>query len=140
MKRPIYNEGSPITLLSEYQIREHKYVIDSVARKHKISPNAYGTQRLVLSNLLHIPFEDRGGIMGFEILPIKEDDINDVFELTSSLPWKPRRFRVNNLTSPELITTEEAPKLDPKPDPEGAIWTANLPSVSPNDRSSAIDE
>ena len=32
-----YNEHSPITLLSEYQIREHGLVIDSVAAKHKAS-------------------------------------------------------------------------------------------------------
>lgn len=29
-----YNPLSPITLLSEYQIREHGLVIDSVAKKH----------------------------------------------------------------------------------------------------------
>ena len=66
----VYNEGSPVTLLSEYQIRDHGYVVDSVAAKHRSSQTTFGTQRLVLNNLIHIPFEDRGGIMGFEILPI----------------------------------------------------------------------
>ena len=32
-----YNAGSPITLLSEYQVREHGYIVDSVATKHKTS-------------------------------------------------------------------------------------------------------
>jgi hypothetical protein len=56
----VYNEGSPVTLLSEYQIRDHGYVVDSVATKHKSSLNTYGTQRMVLNDVVHAPFEDRG--------------------------------------------------------------------------------
>ena len=40
-----YNKNCPITLLSEYQIREYGLIIDSVARKHKTSYGQYGTQR-----------------------------------------------------------------------------------------------
>ena len=96
-----YNKGSPVTLLSEYQVRENNFVIDSVATKHRTS-NGYGTQRLELSDLLHVPFEDRGGIMGFEILPISHDDVDeidpkyDIFEITADRPWKPMRFRINH--------------------------------------------
>jgi len=39
-----YNPNSPITLLSEYQIREYGLVIDSVAKKHKSSHGKQGTQ------------------------------------------------------------------------------------------------
>ena len=84
-----FHSNNPITLISEYQVREHGYVIDSVATKHKKGDNAWGTQRLELSKDIHIPFVDRGGIMGFEILPITKDDFDengeplyDVFELT----------------------------------------------------------
>ena len=73
----VYNKDSPITLLSEYQIRDHGYVIDSVATKHLRAKGEYGTQRLTLSNHVHVPFEDRGGIMGFEILPIDESDYGE---------------------------------------------------------------
>jgi hypothetical protein len=74
----VYNEGSPVTLLSEYQIRNYGYVVDSVATKHKSSLRTYGTQRMVLNEVVHLPFEDRGGIMGFEILPIEPGEIDEI--------------------------------------------------------------
>ena len=37
-----YNEQCPITLLSEYQVREYGLVIDSVATKLKATPKPYG--------------------------------------------------------------------------------------------------
>ena len=96
---PYYGDN-PITLLSEYQIRENGYVIDSVAKKHRKSVTEYGTQRLELSEYINIPFEDRGGIMGFEILPIEKEDfdkhgepIYDIFEITGAKQWTPKRFR-----------------------------------------------
>jgi hypothetical protein len=114
----VYNEGSPITLLSEYQIREFGYVIDSVAEKHNKALGEDGTQRLTLNEVVHIPFQDRGGIMGFEMLPIEAGEIDeidpilDIFELTGPKPWIPARFRnINMGTStpegPTIITTEK---------------------------------
>jgi len=91
-----YHSENPITLLSEYQIRDYGYVIDSVATKHKKSQSEWGTQRFELSDLIHIPFEDRGGMMGFEILPITDSDFldggvpkYDVFEITGPKQWIP---------------------------------------------------
>jgi hypothetical protein len=97
-----FNSDSPVTLLSEYQVREFGYIIDSVATKHEISPGTYGTQRFILNDVIYLPFEDRGGMMGFEILPITDDDFlsngdpaYDVFEITSPTQWLPQRFRQN---------------------------------------------
>ena len=95
----VYNEGSPVTLLSEYQIREFGFVIDSVAQKHLKAPGQQGLQRFILNDVVHIPFDDRGGIMGFEILPIADGEIDeidpifDVFEVTGPKKWIPARFR-----------------------------------------------
>ena len=44
-----YNHSSPITLLSEYQVREYGLVIDSVAKKHKSAFGNQGTQRFYIS-------------------------------------------------------------------------------------------
>ena len=55
-----YNPQSPITLLSEYQIREYGLVVDSVARKHKSAHGMSGTQSFQLDNGGYIFFEDRG--------------------------------------------------------------------------------
>ena len=89
-----------MTLLSEYQIREYGYVIDSIATKYLKSATEQGTQCFTLSNDVHIPFKDRGGIMGFEILEITKDDfdsngepLHDVFEITGSQQWVPAWFR-----------------------------------------------
>ena len=97
----VYNKNSPVTLLSEYQIREHGFCVDSTATKHKVTPDTHGTQRFYLNDVVHIPFVDRGAMMGFEILPIEEGDIDeidpvyDVFEVTAPLKWTPERFRAN---------------------------------------------
>src|SRR5574339_995923 len=45
----VYNQNSTITLLSEYQVREHGVVIDSVASKHLTTDGKRGTQTLYAS-------------------------------------------------------------------------------------------
>ena len=97
-----FMKDNPFSLLSEYQVREHGYVIDSVASKHMKTQDSHGTQRFELNDVLHIPFEDRGGIMGFEMMTVEDGDIDevdpifDVFEITSSQKWQPQRFRINH--------------------------------------------
>ena len=90
------NPHSNITLLSECQVREHGFICDSVASKHRInSKGDKGTQGLVLNEDVWIPFVDRGGIMGFEMFPVEEGDWDevdppyDVFELTADQRWIP---------------------------------------------------
>ena len=70
----VFNPESPTTLLSEYQVREHGKIIDSVARKHLKAAGTHGTQRFDVDDDCHIDFVDRGGIMGFEVLPYEEGD------------------------------------------------------------------
>ena len=65
-----YLEDNPITLISEYQVRESGMVIDSTATKHRTIDGRFGTQQLYLNEKVSIPFEDRGALMGFELLPI----------------------------------------------------------------------
>ena len=126
-----YNHGSPITLLSEYQIREFGLIIDSVATKHKLSNDRHGTQRLVLNDYVHIPFVDRGGLMGFEILPYIEgdDEIYDIIQITDSAMWKPMRFRLEE-TNEELTISKIDSQSTPQPDlshqslsPASIQWT-----------------
>ena len=86
---------SPITLLSEYQIREYGLVIDSVAKKHLSSHGQYGTQHFQVNPWVHMNFEDRGGLMGFEILPLEPGDEEryDIITITSPETWTPFRFQ-----------------------------------------------
>ena len=82
------------TLLSEYQIREYGLVIDSVAKKHKASYGKQGTQCFQVSQHVYIDFEDRGGLMGFQLLPVEDGDEQkyDVFTITSPAEWRPHNF------------------------------------------------
>ena len=57
---------------------------------------------MILSSLLNIPFEDRGGLMGFQILPWVEGDNEwlEIFEITQDKKWTPRRFQTSLDNSP----------------------------------------
>ena len=94
-----YIEGVDVALFSEYQIRDHGILVDSTCKRHKRIDGLPGTQRLNLSEHLDVPMEDRGGLMGIELLPWEEGDQDryEVFEITQDLPWNPRRY-VNNIT------------------------------------------
>ncbi len=106
-----YNASSSITLHSAYQSREHGYIVGSVATKKESSADTSRTQQLILNKRIHIPFEDRGGNMGFEILLIEDDIMEelysryDTFELTSCQKWIPVRFR----TSTTKVEGEKLP-------------------------------
>jgi hypothetical protein len=94
----VYNQNSPITLLSEYQIREYGKVVDSVAMKHHSTDGNMGTQTLYASEVVRCPLVDRGGLMGLELFPVEEGDENryEIFDITSDQPWIPRSFQENN--------------------------------------------
>ena len=64
VNKAVYNQNSPITLPSEYQIREHGIVVDSIAKKHLTTDGKLGTQTLYASDLVKCPLVDRGGFNG----------------------------------------------------------------------------
>ena len=102
MNRPVvlrvheapYIQDSCVTLISEYQVRENGIIIDSVSKRHKTVNGTFGTQRMILSDHVYVPFFDRGGVLGYEILPWKEGDeyVYDVYNITRDTPWKPHQF------------------------------------------------
>ena len=85
MHEAVYNKNSTITLLSEYQLREHGIVVDSVAKKHLSIGGIYGTQTLYASEGKECPLIDRGGIMGIQVYPIEDGDEDkyDIIDVTS---------------------------------------------------------
>ena len=84
-----------LSLLSEYQARDYGTIIDSVSRRHKTISGSYGTQHMLVSPDVYVPFVDRGGLMGFEILPWIEggEDRFEVFTITSDARWTPCRYQ-----------------------------------------------
>ena len=75
-------------------------MIDSVAKKHRTAHGKFGTQCLQINPWVNVDFEDRGGLMGFEILPIEDGDEGkyDVITITSPEQWVPSRFIGKTLT------------------------------------------
>jgi hypothetical protein len=92
-------------LLSEYQIREHGYVFDSVAKKYHSVNGQYGTQTFYLGNNLEVNLVDRGMLMGMEILPIEPDDEKEleIITITGDHLWKPNDYKQVN-----IVETQES--------------------------------
>ena len=110
---PLLANSPTITLISEYQVRIYGLVVDSVAKKHRSGDGRYGQQCLQLSENLAIPFEDRGGLMAFEILPVEDGDkeIYDIIPITGQAQWTPRQFM-----DQETPTSAHTVAVDPDPD------------------------
>jgi hypothetical protein len=107
-----YLAHSPTTLLSEYQIREYGKVIDLCAENHVVSwnPRLMGRQRLEVNNDVYIPMEDRGAIMGIQILQFEENDDHryPIPEITSKATWVPFCYRNSHIpedTSTSTVTS-----------------------------------
>jgi hypothetical protein len=63
----VYNEGSPTTLISEFQVRTHGLVLDSVHKEHTASIDGRkGTQSFFLTEEKMIPLIMKGRLMTFE--------------------------------------------------------------------------
>ncbi len=86
-----YNASSPTTLISKYQARDYGTIIDSVSHHHKSINGSYGTQRMMVSPDLFVPLVDRGGLLGFEILPWErgDEELCDIYTITSAASWNP---------------------------------------------------
>jgi hypothetical protein len=76
---------------------------------------------MVLSEHVHVPFVDRGGLLGCAILPWKDgdEDVYDIFDITRDTPRKPRDFRddepshfiVSTTTDITASTESETPTI-----------------------------
>ena len=91
----VYNEGSPTTFISEFQVRTHGLVLDSVHKDHTASIDGRkGSQAFHLTNEKVIPLVMRGGLMTFENRePTKTDyEHLEVHEITGSQRWNLQRF------------------------------------------------
>ena len=95
---------------------------------------------------MHIPVEDRGGLMGFDILPYEEGDDKkyEIHHITGSSKWLPRRFKDSygeykcgvdtSVTVPTCDFRLENPKsmYDPYLEVDGDPTTKLLATPSPD--------
>jgi hypothetical protein len=82
----ISKPNSPVTLLSENQIREHNLVIDSVSKEHCTGNGTYGTQTLYANDHVEVPFSFKNGLMTFDFqYPTPEDiETYEIIQITGS--------------------------------------------------------
>ncbi|OEU17110.1 hypothetical protein FRACYDRAFT_237518 [Fragilariopsis cylindrus CCMP1102] len=144
-----YLAHSSTTLLSEYQIREYGKVIDSCSTSHvhRSNPRVMGLQRLEINEDIHVPMEDRGAIMGIQILPYEEGDDSryNIHEIVSKSPWLPQRYRYkdfpedisSNVTSESqtTITATAAPAIT-----NSTLNTAAINAASTEPQVTTVDD
>jgi hypothetical protein len=69
-----------------------------------------GKQCLEVNDDVHIPMEDRGAIMGIQILRYEDNDEHcyPIHEITSKVTWVPFRYQNSNIpedTSTSTVTS-----------------------------------
>src|SRR5688500_2361636 len=74
LHKALHNKNSIISLQSEYQLKEHGVVVNSVARKHLSTGGIHQTQTLFVSKETVFPLIDRESLMGIQIYPIENGD------------------------------------------------------------------
>ena len=106
-----YLANSDTTLISEFQVREYGKILDSCSRTHIASsePLLYGKQRFEVTTDDHIPLENLGAIMAFEILPYNDGDDRKypIIEINSKEIWVPKRYR--SVCDNDMDTTSTSP-------------------------------
>lgn len=89
------NPTSDTSLLSETQLREFHYIVDSVSRRHRLNSTTMGTQQLVAPNDVPFPFNIHSALA---VLPRQcptqaqtDQLLPDAIGLTSDAPWYPQQ-------------------------------------------------
>ena len=91
-KHMVLNQGSPHTLLSEYQMRETGLVVDTVAKHHlKDNEGSYGTQSITLQDGKVIILNIRAALMTFKSVQPTLEEYNKLPVYDIGLEnWSPR--------------------------------------------------
>ena len=88
----VYNEKADLTLLSDFQIKENGWIIDSTSRRHKsYNPDGQGHQQMQNDDGVIIPFSVRSCLMTFRIRSPTDAEMETMIpvDLTSEAPWDP---------------------------------------------------
>jgi hypothetical protein len=88
----VYNAGSSTTLISEFQVRDHGLILDSVCTRHRAHPDGNkGTQTFWLSEDQRLPLHVRGGLMTFAFSKPSWEELRtlDIMDITTEIPWHP---------------------------------------------------
>ena len=105
-----YNPGSQVSLISEFQVREHGCVVDSVSRHHWTSTDGKkGTQMFYPRDDFPIPLKLMKGLMGFNITEPTAEDITTLqhITITNDATWLPQTYVDDDLAiSFPTVSTE----------------------------------
>jgi hypothetical protein len=86
------NPDADFTLLSEYQLRDNRCLLDSVSKKHKTVHGGYGTQSFYSSGETNgplLPLVLRQALLKFRLEPVEEGDCEcyQIIEISADRPW-----------------------------------------------------
>ena len=93
INQAVYNEKADLTLLSDFQMKEHGWLIDSTSRRHRsYNPDGTGSQQMQNDDGVIIPFSVRSCLMTFKIRKPTTDEMETMtpIDLTSDAPWDPQ--------------------------------------------------
>ena len=88
----VYNPSSQVSLISEFQVRKHGCVVDSVSKSHCVSIQGdKGTQMFYPHDDLPIQLKLMKGLMGFTICEPNQTDLDQLehVDITSDTIWQP---------------------------------------------------
>ena len=102
----VYNPGSQVSLISEFQVREHGCIVDSVSRSHRVSIKGdKGTQTFYPRDDLIISLKLMKGLMGFHIVEPTSEDITTLTHviITGDNLWQPQSYIDDDSAIPFLV-------------------------------------
>lgn len=109
----VFNDGSPLSLASEFQTREHGNVIDAVAKTHQDGRGMYGTQSMTLccpaddKDLpVTIDFDIKQALMVYNPRRPTNDELETLpqYMMTSPRTWDPAMYSSSSDEQPPMDT------------------------------------
>ncbi len=121
----VYNAGSRTTLISEFQVRDHGLVLDSICTRHRANVEGEkGTQSFWLSDNQCLLLKLKSGLMTFTFRKPSWEEMStlEVIDITTEIPWHPVIHSDNPfaLRSMNENTAFQAKRKDPPASKRGA--------------------
>jgi hypothetical protein len=87
----VHNKGSKHTLISEFQVRNHGCILDSVAKQHRASTTTKGTQSFMPNDETIVPLNIQQCLMTFQHRMPTEAELDSIvpIDITSPALWIP---------------------------------------------------
>jgi hypothetical protein len=115
----VYNAGSRTTLISDFQVYDHRLVLDSISTKHRAHVDGNkGNQTFWISEDQILPLHLKGALMTFTFSKPSWDELKtmEVIDITTEIPRHPiihsdDPFALSSINGRGLQGSAERPTL-----------------------------